>query len=81
MFVRPRVSPILTRRPSSCCDEEVAKLCSRTSLTMVGDDVDVNHDYGDCDERILVMVVLHVLRQLQMMINDDPLTNSHLYDF
>ena len=45
MFFRPRVSPILTRRPSSCCDEEVAKLCSRTSLTMVGGD-----DYGDCDE-------------------------------
>merc|ERR1712192_164728 len=30
-----RVSPILTRRPSSLCDEEVARLCSRTSLSMV----------------------------------------------
>ena len=30
-----RVSPILTRRPSSCCDEEVAMICSRTSLSMV----------------------------------------------
>merc|ERR1711973_375459 len=33
-----RVSPILTRRPSSCCDEEVAMICSRTSLSMADSD-------------------------------------------